>query len=45
VAAVQIEDQADPKRCPFLGGRVVLPRDAAVERVRAAVEARRGKTP
>jgi methylisocitrate lyase len=42
VAAVQIEDQADPKRCPYLGGRRVLPRDAAVARVRAAVEARRG---
>lgn len=43
VAAVQIEDQAEPKRCPFLGGRKVLPRDAAVSRVRTAVEARRGE--
>ncbi|MEV7646858.1 isocitrate lyase/PEP mutase family protein [Arthrobacter sp. NPDC089319] len=43
VAAVQIEDQAEPKRCPFLGGRQVLPRDAAVGRVRAAVEARRSE--
>lgn len=41
IAAVQIEDQADPKRCPFLGGRKVLPRGEAVARVRAAVEARR----
>jgi 2-methylisocitrate lyase-like PEP mutase family enzyme len=41
IAAVQIEDQADPKRCPFLGGRQVLPRDAAAARVRAAVQARR----
>ncbi|MEW1947860.1 isocitrate lyase/PEP mutase family protein [Pseudarthrobacter sp902506025] len=41
VAAVQIEDQAEPKRCPFLGGRKVLERSAAVGRVRTAVEARR----
>lgn len=41
VAAIQIEDQAEPKRCPFLGGRQVLPRDSAVARVRAAVQARR----
>lgn len=41
VAAVQIEDQAEPKRCPFLGGRQVLERSDAVARVRTAVEARR----
>jgi 2-methylisocitrate lyase-like PEP mutase family enzyme len=41
VEAVQIEDQAEPKRCPFLGGRQVLPRDVATARIRGAVEARR----
>ncbi|RSZ63836.1 isocitrate lyase/PEP mutase family protein [Corynebacterium hylobatis] len=39
-AAIQIEDQADPKRCPFLGGRSVVDQDAAVARVKLAVEAR-----
>lgn len=39
-AAIQIEDQADPKRCPFLGGRKVVDQDTAVARIRLAVEAR-----
>lgn len=41
-AAIQIEDQADPKRCPFLGGRKVVDRDTAVSRIRLASEARQG---
>lgn len=39
-AAVQIEDQAEPKRCPFLGGRKVVDREVAVARVALAVQAR-----
>jgi methylisocitrate lyase len=41
VAGVHIEDQAAPKRCPLLGGRQILSRSAAVDRVSAACEARR----
>lgn len=39
-AAIQIEDQADPKRCPFLGGRKVVEQDTAVARLKLAVAAR-----
>ncbi|MCS5478128.1 isocitrate lyase/PEP mutase family protein [Corynebacterium sp. YIM 101645] len=39
-AAIQIEDQADPKRCPFLGGRSVVDQETAVARVKLAVETR-----
>lgn len=38
--AIQIEDQADPKRCPFLGGRSVVDQDTAVARVKLAAQAR-----
>ena len=41
-AAIQIEDQADPKRCPFLGGRKVVDRETATARIRIAVESRTG---
>lgn len=41
-AAIQIEDQSDPKRCPFLGGRKVVDRDTAFARIRIASEARQG---
>jgi 2-methylisocitrate lyase-like PEP mutase family enzyme len=41
-AALQIEDQRDPKRCPFVGGREVLDREAAVARVKIACDAREG---
>lgn len=37
-AGLQIEDQANPKRCPVLPGRVVISRSEAVERVAAAVD-------
>ncbi|WP_236793423.1 oxaloacetate decarboxylase [Amycolatopsis sp. GM8] len=43
VAGVHIEDQAMPKRCPLLGGRRVLSRGEAVDRVSAACEARRNR--
>ena len=39
--AVQIEDQVMPKRCGHFAGKDVVSRSEAVERVRAAVEARR----
>jgi 2-methylisocitrate lyase-like PEP mutase family enzyme len=41
VAAVQIEDQVTPKRCGHMAGRAVIPAGEMVEKVRAAVEARR----
>jgi methylisocitrate lyase len=40
-AAVQIEDQLDPKRCGHLAGKRVSAPDAMLEKVRAAVAARR----
>lgn len=39
-AAMHIEDAASPKRNPFVPGQVMLPRELAVTRVAAAVEAR-----
>jgi methylisocitrate lyase len=39
-AAVQIEDQVDPKRCGHLSGKEVIGVDAMAERVAAAREAR-----
>ena len=41
VAAVQIEDQAWPKRCGHMDGKLVIDRDSAVRKVRSAVAARR----
>lgn len=38
-AAIQIEDQADPKRCPFLGKRKVVDQETAVARIKLAAEA------
>jgi 2,3-dimethylmalate lyase len=40
VAAVQIEDQAIPKKCGHFTGKQVVPFDEAVLKVKAAVEAR-----
>ena len=42
VAAVQIEDQAWPKRCGHLNDKIVEPIDVAVRKVRAAVAAAKG---
>lgn len=39
-AAVMIEDQLAPKRCGHTRGKEVVPRDEAVARIRAAVDAR-----
>jgi methylisocitrate lyase len=41
VAGMHIEDQVNPKRCGHLDGKDVMDRDAAVKRIRAAVDARR----
>jgi 2-methylisocitrate lyase-like PEP mutase family enzyme len=42
VAALHIEDQVAPKRCGHMAGKQVIPAGEMVEKVRAAVEARRG---
>jgi carboxyvinyl-carboxyphosphonate phosphorylmutase len=41
VAGIHLEDQVAPKRCGHLEGKQVVPADAMVDRVRAAVAARR----
>jgi methylisocitrate lyase len=40
IAGMHIEDQVNPKRCPALEGRQVVPIDEAVVRIQAAIEAR-----
>jgi methylisocitrate lyase len=40
IAGIHIEDQAEPKRCPYVAGRRVQPREAAVRRIKAACDAR-----
>lgn len=39
-AAVMIEDQVSPKRCGHTKGKLIVPRDEACERIKAAVDAR-----
>lgn len=41
VAAVQIEDQAWPKKCGHMDNKIVEPREIAIRKVKAAVQARR----
>ncbi len=41
VAAIHIEDQVAPKKCGHMEGKQVIPADEMVEKVRAAVAARR----
>jgi len=41
VAAIHLEDQVSPKRCGHMTGKQVVPVTEMVEKVRAAVEARR----
>ncbi len=41
VAGLHIEDQVNPKRCGHLDGKDVVDRDTAVQRIKAAVAARR----
>jgi 2-methylisocitrate lyase-like PEP mutase family enzyme len=40
VAALHIEDQVFPKKCGFMQGKMVIPQDDMVQKVRAALEAR-----
>jgi 2-methylisocitrate lyase-like PEP mutase family enzyme len=40
VAAIHIEDQVWPKKCGFMEGKRVIPRDEMVQKVRAALDAR-----
>jgi 2-methylisocitrate lyase-like PEP mutase family enzyme len=40
VAAIQIEDQAWPKKCGHMDNKIVEPRDIAIRKVKAAVQAR-----
>jgi 2-methylisocitrate lyase-like PEP mutase family enzyme len=39
-AGLHIEDQVFPKKCGFMEGKQVIPRDEAVQKVRAALDAR-----
>ena len=41
LAGAHIEDQVNPKRCGHLDGKSVVDRDTAIQRIRAAVDARR----
>jgi methylisocitrate lyase len=41
VAGMHLEDQVNPKRCGHLDGKQVVGEDVAVQRIRAAVQARR----
>ena len=40
VAGIHIEDQVFPKKCGFFEGKQVVPRDEAVQKIRAALDAR-----
>lgn len=40
VAGVHMEDQAQPKHCPLLAGRKVISREEAIDRIKAACDAR-----
>ena len=40
-AGLHIEDQLMPKKCPLLDGRALVPVEAAISRIQAAVDARR----
>ncbi len=44
VAAVQIEDQAWPKKCGHMDGKIVEPEDVALRKLDAALAARRADT-
>jgi isocitrate lyase len=41
VAGIHIEDQESPKRCGHFAGKIVLPIEEAVGKIRAAVDAKR----
>ena len=41
VAAIHLEDQVFPKRCGHFAGKSLIPIDEAVQKIRAAIDARR----
>jgi 2-methylisocitrate lyase-like PEP mutase family enzyme len=41
IVAVSIEDQVSPKRCGHLAGKAVIPAEEMVQKIKAAVDARR----
>ncbi len=41
VSAIHIEDQDFPKRCGHVDGKIIIPREAFISKIRAAVAARR----
>lgn len=41
VSAMHIEDQVFPKKCGFMQGKLVIPREEMIQKVRAALDARR----
>jgi 2-methylisocitrate lyase-like PEP mutase family enzyme len=41
IVAISIEDQVSPKRCGHMAGKAVIPTDEMVQKVKAAVDARR----
>ena len=43
LAAVHIEDQAHPKRCGHVAGKVIVPIEEAVGKLKAALDARKDK--
>jgi len=43
VAAIHIEDQVSPKRCGHVAGKIIIPLEEAVGKLKAALEARRDK--
>jgi len=40
VAGVHIEDQLSPKKCGFFAGKQVIPKEEAVQKIKAALDAR-----
>ena len=45
VAGIHMEDQVSPKRCGHVAGRLVIPLEEAVGKIRAAVDARNAVDP
>ena len=45
VAGIHLEDQVNPKRCGHVAGRLVIPLEEAVGKIRAAVDTRRALDP
>lgn len=43
VAAIHIEDQVSPKRCGHVSGKLIIPIEEAVGKLKAALDARRDK--